>query len=227
MTVLDVVRSAATRMDLEIPSALFVTQDRTWVEVADQVNTCARQILEEYDWERLKKIAVINGDGVTEDFNLPSDYDRMTRDARLWDQTSPWWNVGQVTSEAWLALEEDSNLSWRALWTIFGGQMHIRSAPQAGQNIKYFYITNALVNGANSTAFTADSDSFVLDERLLKLSLIWNWRKNKGYDYASDLQEYQEALSYAIGKDKGPRRIYEGSNRGGYIPDVFAAVWGR
>lgn len=225
MTVLDVVKSAALRTDLDVPSVVFASTDRTMMEVGDMLNTCARQILDEYDWQALKKIGTLTGDGTVEEFDLPADYDRMTRDARLWTESAPHWNVGQISPEGWLALDNGMNLSWRSLWTIFGSKLHIRTAPYADQDIRFFYISNAIVNGTDPQQFTADTDSFVLDERLLKLCFVWNWRKQKGFDYAADLQEYQDALAYAIGKDKGPRRIY--GNSGGYVPDIFAAVWGR
>lgn len=226
MTVIEVAQKAASRLAMEIPTTLYTNTERTWVEMGNMINTAARQILDEYDWERLKKIEEITGDGTTEDFDFPEFYDRMTRDARLWSVDSPWWNVGQIAPEGWLALESsNSNLSWRSVWTIFGGQIHIREAPTTV--IRYFYISNAIVNAGTQREFTADSDTFVLDERLLLLSTLWNWKKVKGLDFAPELQEYQEALSYCIGKDKGPRRIYEGSGRGGFVPDIFAAVWGR
>lgn len=142
MTVLDVARQAASRLSLEIPNTLYSNTDRTWVEMGNMINTAARQLLDEYDWERLKKIATITGDGTTEDFDFPADYDRMTRNARFWSNESPWWNVGQIDPEGWLALDSsNANLAWRSLWTIFGGQIHIRSAPSTA--IRYFYISNS------------------------------------------------------------------------------------
>lgn len=225
MTILDVVKQAATQLGLEIPSVVFTNTTRTWIDVQNTINRCAYQILDEYDWERLKQIHVLNGDGAQEDFDFPDDFYRMTRDARLWDSASPAWNVGQVQSEAWLALDQNKNVSWRSLWTIFGGQMHFRPALYSEQTVRFFYISKNIVSG-DKTEFTADTDAFVLDEKLLRKCLVYNWKKDKGMDYAADLQEYQEALSYAIGSDKGPRRIYEGTHNG-YVPDIFAAIWGR
>ena len=40
----------------------------------------------------------------------------------------------------------------------------------------------------------ADGDSFVLDERLLKLGMIWQWKANKGSPYAEDMATYGDAL---------------------------------
>ena len=51
-------------------------------------------------------------------------------------------------------------------------------------------------------AFIADTDTFVLDERLLKLGMVFQWKANKGSPYAEDMGNYQDALSFAMGKDE-------------------------
>jgi hypothetical protein len=59
-----------------------------------------------------------------------------------------------------------------------------------------------LASGGRGDAFTSDNDSFVLDERLLKLGMIWQWKGQKGSPYAEDMANYQDALQTAQGADK-------------------------
>jgi len=68
-----------------------------------------------------------------------------------------------------------------------------------------FYLQKNCVNmssGGMSDTFTNDNDAFVLDERLLKLGMTWQWKANKGSPYAEDMQTYADALSVAAGSDK-------------------------
>lgn len=51
--------------------------------------------------------------------------------------------------------------------------------------------------------FTSDDDVFRLDERVLKLGMIWPWKANKGQAYAEDMVTYEDALAVASGNDKG------------------------
>jgi hypothetical protein len=59
-----------------------------------------------------------------------------------------------------------------------------------------------LASGGFGDAFMADTDSFRLDERLLKLGMIWQWKALKGSPYAEDMATFMDALTRASGADK-------------------------
>lgn len=217
MTVLSVVQKTALRVGLEVPSVFFTNPSRTWQEMQVLVNDCAKQILDEYDWQALKKVATINGDGIEEDFPMPADYNRMVRDAHMWTNFMPFWNAQQVGSvDSWLAMETSNFFAMIVpMWIIFNNEFHVRPVLGATDTLKYFYVSEYVVkdegsNVGTATEFTADTQSFVLDERLLTHCLVYNWKMQKGMDYSADLQQYEDDMAYAIGKDKGPRIIQEG-----------------
>lgn len=217
MTILQVVQRASLRLGLEVPSTFFTNTTRTWLEMQVLVNDCVKQIKDEYDWQALKKVATIAGDGVTIEFPMPADYDRMVRDAHMWTNFMPFWNAQQVSSvDSWLAMEESNFFAMMVpMWIIFDDLFHVRPVMAAPDTLKYFYVSSYLVKDAGSNVGTAqefsdDTQSFVLDERLLTHCLVYNWKMAKGMDYSADLQQYQDDMSYAIGKDKGPRVIQEG-----------------
>ena len=41
----------------------------------------------------------------------------------------------------------------------------------------------------------------MLDDRLLKLGMLWQWKAQKGGPYAEDMNTYGDALTVAMGKD--------------------------
>lgn len=215
MTVLDIVKSAVTVLGLPIPSVLYSSTERTWVEVGTMVNACARQILEEYDWSRLIKTATIIGDGVSTSFPLPDDYDRMVKDANLWGPSYTFYPAQQIQDfNRWLELQSYSVETWEPRWALFGGNINVLPARESGDTLTYGYISNSIVNGGQ-TQFENDSDTFVLDDRLLRLSFIWNWKKAQGMDFSAEFAEYQEALERARFKDPGSRQSII-SGRGQY-----------
>jgi hypothetical protein len=59
-----------------------------------------------------------------------------------------------------------------------------------------------LASSGDSDSFIADGDTFVPDERLLKLAMIWQWKANKGSPYAEDMANYATALDVTAGSDK-------------------------
>jgi len=211
VSVLSVVRDASTSLGLEIPSVLFTNTSRTWVEMQALVNECARQILEDYDWQALKRVATITGDGSLTAFPLPADYDRMVRDANLQGQSLTYYPSNQVSDfNEWLQILAFPIDTWQQRWAIFGGNLNILPVLPVTEPLVFGYISNNIVNGSQDE-FTADTDTFTLDERLLKLSVIWNWKAKNGQDYAAELQRYEEAMSRAKFKDQGSHRtIFSG-----------------
>lgn len=224
MSALSVIQQACLVLDLETPSVVFSSTDRTWMEMAGMLNTSAKQILEEYDWSRLTKTATITGDGVASAFPMPSDYDRMVRDANLWGTSWTWYPSQQIADfNRWLELQAYDIETWQPRWSIFGGNINLLPIMASGDTLTYGYISNAIVNGSDTTQFTADTDTFVLDERLLKLSLIWNWKKAKGFDFQAEAAEYQVAMEHARFGDKGaPQTIISGRSRYRWPTGQFA-----
>ena len=89
-----------------------------------------------------------------------------------------------------------------------------KTRPKALANadtVKFFYISNYIATG--KTAFTSDGDVFLLDERLLTLGVIWQWKANKGLPYAEDMVNYNDAFNVAVGNDKGSNILVVGQSR--------------
>lgn len=211
MTVLSTVQAASLSLGLEVPSVLFSNTERTWVEMRTLVNECARQILDEYDWSALKATATVTGDGVSTAFDLPSDYSRMVQDANLWGPSYTFYPAQQIQDfNFWLEMLMWDPDTWNQRWSVFGGKLNIVPVLPLGETLVYGYITDNIVSGGGDV-FNDDTQTFVLDERLLKLSIIWNWKKAKGQDYAAELQEYENDANRAKFRDVGARQtIYTG-----------------
>jgi hypothetical protein len=99
------------------------------------------------------------------------------------------------------------------IWTIRKNQFHFMPTPAAGQKAIFPYISKNIFlsqNEAPKDTITSDSDSFVLDERLLTLSLIWKYKAMKGLDYQQEVDDYNIALSQEMTRNKGARTIRKG-----------------
>lgn len=217
MTVLDVVKTAATTLGLEVPDQVFGSTSRTMIEMQALVNRVAELIRDEYDWQAFQAIASIAGDGAADDFALPADYARMPKRAALYPVGNPNMPLEHVLStDDWLNRELHAFTNPIGEWAIFGNRINIRPRLGNAQQVKYVYVKNTMVkpaSGANKARFTADLDSFVLPERLLELGIIWNWKAAKNQAYASQIDEYENALALAIDTDRGSKPTLSGSTK--------------
>lgn len=214
-TALEIVQSAAPRIGIDEPSVLFSSTDRRDIEMRAVLNECAVRIGRAHDWEVLKTLETHAGDGSTAAYNLPSDYWRMPKDSQIW--STRWQRpMVHISNEDWLRLDIRDYDLVVGNWTLFGGQIQYRPALAADENTQWFYVSENVVSpetGANKARFTADDDTFRLDDRVLELELIWQWREQKGMEYAEDMKTASDALGQAIDKDKGSRVITQSSRR--------------
>jgi len=224
MNILAIVQSAALNLDLERPTTVFSSTDRTWQEMQDTVNTAALQILDDYDWSKLIKTATITGDGVATAFPLPSDYSRMVKDASLIGPGWLFYPTQQLQDfNIWLEMMNYPIATWQQHWMVFGGNLNVMPILPVNTPLSYGYISQNIVVGADPTTFTADTDTFVLDDEMLRLCIIWNWKKSKGYDFSAEIAQYQQRLEMQRFRDVGSRQnIVIGGRRGRYtMPGVF------
>lgn len=222
MTILDVVQSASPKMGIARPSQLIADTGATSLEVQATLSEVAQMIRDRYDWSDYKTLGTFVGDGVALSFSKPSDYSRMLKEASLWPSGTPYSPLTHYTdSNEWLGVLTQNFQPVVGAWTLLGGLFQIRmggnNAPLAlADTVQFYYITKNLFAdnmGAVKSAITADSDVFRIDERLLKLALIYKWKADKGRPYAQDLSDFEDALSVAVGNDKGSKVLTVGRGR--------------
>lgn len=220
MTVLSAAQSALMRLIKRRPQTLFSSTDPTVMEVADLVNEVAVFIINKTDWQRLTKFGTVTGDGATTAFDLPSDFSRFPKGVDIIDPNSWFWNYTQINDlTLWMRLEVSGwNLITPGAWMKLNDQLNFLPAPGTGNSARFPYISKNYALSATQVPkaiFDQDSDSFVLDERLLTLGLCWMWKQQKRLDYSAEEMMFLEALSESIQEDQ-PAPILRGGGREGY-----------
>jgi hypothetical protein len=197
------------------PTTIFSSPDQMEIEIADLATEVAVDIMKTADWRALTKIHTLTGDGTETAFALPSDYDRMVQGQEVEDGNNWLWGYSSVTELSdWIRITSSGfSAITPGWWIILEGEMQFSPAPTSGADAKFPYISKNVgrtLSGDAIAAFTTDTDSFVLDERLLTLGLIWRWKAQKGLEYAEDMATYEKALSEAATRNKGSRVIRKG-----------------
>lgn len=225
MTVLTAISSAMVRLVGRRPTTIFGTSAETEVQLADLANEVATDIMKGHDWRALTKIHTLTGDGTTTEFDLPSDYDRMVLAQGVDDRTTWLWQYTPCPDlDTWINLfMMGFNAITPGWWIILGGKMQFYPAPPSSDPAIFPYISNLCVNSSPEpntgvitpqTQFVNDNDTFVLDESLITLGVVWRYREQKGLGYSEDMQTYEIALSQAQARDKGSRVIRSRGRRG-------------
>ena len=208
MTLLSVVKDVCSVVGVSQPASVFqnIGGTRTMQEMLSLATEMSQRIAyDTRDWTRLKKVNVFPGDGVKTAFDLPANYKRMLLTGNVWLSTTALQPMIFIPdTDEWMQRRALNRLSAWGEWTIIGGQMLIWPAMGTGTTASFAYIDKncvTLKSGGYGDAYVDDGDAFILDERLLKLGMIWQWKAQKGTAYAEDMGTYGDALQTAMGKD--------------------------
>lgn len=228
MAILAALQSASLRIAGQRPASFFGSSELLAQELADLSNEVANDICQYQDWQKLTKVHNITGDGSAEEYDFPADYSRQLLNADMQDLESWAWGYQHITDiNDFLFQKQRGMILTPGAWIIYGGQMHFTPAPSGDASFPYisknYAIDSATLNP--KAAFDADTDEFILEERLLTLGLIWRWREMKGLGFAGDQEAFTKALDEYASKDTGSKVIRWGGtifNRRGPWPWVRA-----
>jgi hypothetical protein len=220
MTLLTVVNEVCATVGVHATTTVFggINANRTMLEMVETANEMAAQIATDLrDWTKLRKTVGPNtvpspflGDGAQEAFPLPADYRRMLATSEVWLSSNTLQPARFIPStDEWLQRRIANESSSWGEWTIFGGEMHIWPIMGVGISARFTYLDKNYIELRNTNGallglgekFTSDSDTFRLDERLLKLGMIWRWKQLKGSPYAEDLGSWSNSMATAMGSD--------------------------
>ena len=227
MTLLSVVKDVCATVGVQLPTSVFsgITGNRTMQEMLEPATEMAQTIAyDTRDWTRLTDDVTYNGDGHlvsgvmtgTSAFNLPANYKRMLLSSNVWRSTSTMTPSRFIADiDEWMQRRARNwNEQPYGEWTMYGGQIHIWPIMAVGEHSYFTYLDKNCIDldsGGTGDAFLNDLDNFLIDERVLRLGMIWKWKSNKGSSYAEDMGSYETALAMVSGHDS-PAGIIVGRN---------------
>ena len=219
MTLLSVVKDVCAAVGVQIPQSVFsnVAGNRTMQEMVSLANEMAKRIAyDTRDWKWFTVGSTITGTG-DEWYNLPPDFRRFPLTTNMWRSTSALYPMRFIPDyDQWIQRRLRHIYSPHGEWRLQsnggsnsarfpGGTAFIQFFPAlaTGTSVAFNYINRAPVefSGGVREDFLDDNDTFALDERLLKLGMIWQWKAQKGSPYAEDLATYNDALNRVSGAD--------------------------
>ena len=210
MTLLSVVKDVCMVVGVQQPASVFasINANRTMQEMVALATEMAQRIAYDSgkDWTILKRVGELTGDGVSDAFNLPGNYQRMLLASEIWRSTSDQMPMMYISdTNDWVQRRSRTWVNSWGEWTMLGGQIVIQPVMGVGIKATFGYLSKDCITlgaGGLGETFMSDNDTFILGDRLLKLGMVWQWKANKGSPYAEDLATYNDALNVAMGSEK-------------------------
>jgi hypothetical protein len=139
-------------------------------------------------------------------YDLPFDFETITNRTQ-WDKTKHWEALGPEDAQQWQWLKSGYiSTGPRIRWRILDNQFQVWPPMNTNEYIGWEYKSKGYVRSATGTvknSFTADSDTTVLDDRVIVLLTKIKYWGIKGFDTTVVSQDYQRVLSIAKAQDKG------------------------
>jgi hypothetical protein len=216
-SILGIIQQVAKRpLGIEPPDALYASTDRTAQELAEVANAAADMITRAHRWRKLVQRATYTGDGSTVDYDLPDDYGFMPDDQQVWSSTAQIPLIPMHSLDDWLAMDVRNFNPGTNAWIMYGQQIHFVPALDSGEVAQHFYQSTASVQPASGTAkstFTLDTDTFRIDDELLRKAIIYLWKQDKGLPYAEFQNDYEILKEKLIARDRGATILRQGGAR--------------
>ena len=139
-------------------------------------------------------------------YDLPPDFETMTNRTH-WDKSKHWEMLGPEDAQQWQWLKSGYiSTGPRVRWRILDNQFCIWPIMNTQEYLGWEYRSKGWARsaiGAIKNSFTADSDTTVLDDRIMVLGTKLKYFQIKSFDTTALMQDYQRYLSIAKANDKG------------------------
>ena len=139
-------------------------------------------------------------------YDLPDDFETITN-RTMWDKSKHWEMLGAEDAQQWQWLKSGYiSTGPRVRWRILDNQFCIWPIMNTQEYLGWEYRSKGWARAADGTVkniFTADSDTTVLDDRIIVLLTKMKYWGIKGFDTTVVAQDYQRYLSVAKANDKG------------------------
>lgn len=215
MTLLTALNRAQRRLSLAVTSTIIADGQETQNLLWELANVEAEEVISraEYDFPALKrtKSFTMTTGATLQASGKPSDMKRPISDT-FWNRSTDRKIIGPIDDVDWAianGVPITTGITQYAMLRYDG--LHIWPAPTAADTAAYDYVLNTPILAVDGTtyrtSFAADTDTYLLGDRLLVLGVVWRYKADKGRDYAEDLKSYEIALQQEASAGKGSRAL--------------------
>lgn len=194
MTVLSIVQETCDLLSLPRPLTVFSSTDLN-VRLLTALLKEEIEELHTFDWQRLIREHTFVTVAAAEQTNGFPDDARRLISGSFFNRTTRRPLRGPISPQEWQAIQAQpvaasAYIAWRERDDAF----LVTPTPAAGETIAYEYITRTKAiaeDDEEKNDISADTDTILVAESLVRLGLRWRFRQAKGLDYAEDMATYE------------------------------------
>ncbi len=213
MSLLSVVQGIARRTNYPQPSTVIGNTDPNVALMLDAVQDTGDELVERWGWQALKVQTPVyfTGDGATATFSIPATLETFQPSGTFVSSLYPTWRMpGPINEEDLLNLKNLAVSLYPSSWRVVGGTVEFYPVLQSGEIVKYVFAQNTWVTNSSGTPYStpapqADSDLFLVSERLLRFGGLWRFKMAKGLQYAEQMEDYEQAFQRQAGQESTTR----------------------
>jgi hypothetical protein len=139
-------------------------------------------------------------------YDLPDDFETITNRTH-WDKSKHWEMLGPEDAQQWQWLKSGYiSTGPRVRWRILDNQFQIWPVMNTNEYLGWEYRSKGWARsaaGVVKNSFTVDTDTTVLDDRIMVLATKLKYFQIKSFDTTALTQDYQRYLTIAKANDKG------------------------
>jgi len=223
-TLLQIVKDACSDVGQPRPSVVASSTLETPIRMLRLLNKSGRTLINEIAFNELMTVRTFTAVAAQLQVEPPSDYQRLTPKAALWDVSLKRPAVGPISADNWLNLITNTTTGGDKYWALIGGKFNIYPAPSVTNEFSYSYQSKNWVlssAAAPKDEFTIDDDTPVIDDELLVLELIWRWKAAIGIDYAEAMQDATRRKEIILANNRATITTQLSDPFHGSLPDTY------
>lgn len=215
MSLLSIVQDACKELNISVPSAVISSTDGQTRQLLSIASKEGKELLRRFNWQILTKEVSFTTSATEQQTTISAlgvgDFFRII-DGSMYNRTRAWPVRGPVSPQEWQRRRAAyAQVGPQTYFRIRGDAILFNPVPASGQRVYFEYISENWCQSSSGTAKTdwsADTDTALIDEEIIRLGIVWRWRKAKGLDYGEDFRTYELALADIFGPD-GARQVMD------------------
>jgi hypothetical protein len=215
MSLLTLIRFAASRVGVTPPTTVIGSTDLQVQELLTVAQEEGFQLMRRGTWQILRKQQLYSA--LAQEIQtsmIPSDFDRFVQET-FWNRTRKRILWGPVTPQEWQNLKAWTATPAMDTFVVRGGNVLIIPNPTAGDQMAYEYISKNWCQSSVGTAqdeWLADTDTGILDEKLMRQGVVWRYKQKKGLKFDTDAKNYETQVLQALTGDQPQRTVSLGED---------------
>lgn len=203
MSLLTIVNSVCDRVGIPRPTTVVGNTDPGARQLLALSNEEGQDLASRHRWNVLIRECTFTTVANPNDLVVvATGFDYILPDT-VWDRTRD-RQVPAMTPEQWQAYQANGISGPTMKFRIQDASFYLLPDPGAGYSIAFEYVTknwNQTTGAVEQDAWADDTDTGILDEKLMALGLLWRWKRAKGMEYGEDFNSYERRVANAISRD--------------------------